>query len=92
MDLNEIFKRPNVILVDYPTFVFSVKDNDVIRNPEDETKGQTIQYNCDVEGFKTVEDIVTMLDGCNLVVVVKNSLRPSPVPEYDFLLRYKKIK
>jgi len=92
MDINEIFRRENVRLTDYPTFVFDLGANDVVRNPFDDVNRQTIIFNCPIEGFKSIEDIIKMLDESKLVVVVKDSLRPSPVPEFDFFLRYKKIK
>lgn len=92
MDINEIFRRDNVLLSDYASVVFSTKTQKLVTNPLDEVDGQTLFYHCDVVGFKTIEDIIKMLDESELVIVVKGSLKPSPVAEFDFFLRYKKIK
>lgn len=92
MDLNEIFRLPNVILVDYPTFVFNTTKQELVLNPEWDRNDITEVCTCKLELFKSLEEIIEMINENELVAILKNSIEPILDIEYNFSIKYKIIK
>jgi hypothetical protein len=91
MDINKIFNKGNIIISNYNPFVFNRKTNKIVLNDDDD-KSNTEIITADIHGFKNIEDIVLLLSRHKLIIVIKDSLRPASIPEFDFFLRYKIIK